>query len=119
MSQTFSRPSRKRPPDVLLLRDAIGGSSPDVPLYQSEETAVTFDPFPPASVAGYMPGDLADYECRHGRLATDNTPACGCWGDGDRGASQKAKVAASLLLGDATERHACYPRRIPNTRRHT
>jgi hypothetical protein len=24
-------------------------------------------------------GRLADGECRHGRLAFDRTPACGCW----------------------------------------
>jgi hypothetical protein len=32
--------------------------------------------------------------------------------------TQRALVAASLLLGDKTERHACYPRRIPNSARH-
>jgi hypothetical protein len=24
-------------------------------------------------------GRLADHECRHGRLAFDRTPPCGCW----------------------------------------
>ena len=24
-------------------------------------------------------GRLADHECRHGRLAYDRTPKCGCW----------------------------------------
>lgn len=24
-------------------------------------------------------GRLADHECRHGRLAGDPTPTCGCW----------------------------------------
>ena len=24
-------------------------------------------------------GRLADHECRHGRLAYDHTPKCGCW----------------------------------------
>jgi hypothetical protein len=31
---------------------------------------------------------------------------------------QRDMVRASLLLGDATERHACYPRRIPGSSRH-
>ena len=26
-----------------------------------------------------MFGRLADLECRHGRLAFDRTPVCGCW----------------------------------------
>jgi hypothetical protein len=33
----------------------------------------------------FCPPDLADFECVHGRLATDPTPACGCWPN-DRGA---------------------------------
>jgi hypothetical protein len=38
-----------------------------------------------AAIGGACPieagliGRLADYECRHGRLAFDTTPACGCW----------------------------------------
>lgn len=24
-------------------------------------------------------GNLADNECKHGRLPSDRTPACGCW----------------------------------------
>jgi len=24
-------------------------------------------------------GRIADFECRHGRLAFDRSPACGCW----------------------------------------
>ena len=24
-------------------------------------------------------GRLADHECRHGRLPSDQTPPCGCW----------------------------------------
>jgi hypothetical protein len=28
--------------------------------------------------AGFI-GNLADNECKHGRLAGDKTPPCGCW----------------------------------------
>jgi hypothetical protein len=28
--------------------------------------------------AGFL-GSLCDNECRHGRLAKDSTPPCGCW----------------------------------------
>jgi hypothetical protein len=34
----------------------------------------------------YCPQDMADFECRHGRLPGDvRTKACGCWGAQDRG----------------------------------
>jgi hypothetical protein len=79
---------------------------------------MTYDPYPPASQAFFTPNDLADYECRHGRLPTDSTtPACGCYGTQDRG-TQRDLVAASLLLADRrTDRHECYPRRVPGTPR--
>lgn len=30
-------------------------------------------------IEGGVLGRLADHECRHGRLAFDRTPVCGCW----------------------------------------
>jgi hypothetical protein len=63
-------------------------------------------------------------ECQAGatrRVATRVTPAApqetGLDGRGG-GPTQREMVAASLLLGDATERHACYARRVPGAPRH-
>jgi hypothetical protein len=82
---------------------------------------VSFDPYPPAAQA-YTPMDLADYECRHGRLSTDTTPPCGCYGPYDRGAHhrQREAVERSLLLADSRSdrRDAPCPRLIPGSQRH-
>ena len=43
--------------------------------------AVPFIGFDAAPTVGghYCPPDMADFECKHGRLPSDSTPACGCW----------------------------------------
>ena len=33
----------------------------------------------PCPIEAGLIGRLADHECRHGRLAFDRTPKCGCW----------------------------------------
>jgi hypothetical protein len=62
---------------------------------------------------------------RRGALPSSASPshATGTIGGGQHVRSpsptpQRDMVRASLLLGDATERHACYPRRIPGAPRH-
>jgi hypothetical protein len=62
---------------------------------------------------------------RRGDLPSSGIPshaggptAAGQHGRAPSPTSQVSMVAASLLLGDATERHACYPRRTPGTPRH-
>jgi hypothetical protein len=42
--------------------------------YRAAERLAGADPIE----AGLL-GRLADFECRHGRLAFDRAPACGCW----------------------------------------
>jgi hypothetical protein len=31
------------------------------------------------TIGHWCPGDMADFECTHGRLPSDPGPACGCW----------------------------------------
>ena len=38
-------------------------------------------------------GNLADHECRHGRLPGDGTPPCGCWPEEHRAESPSPPAA--------------------------
>jgi hypothetical protein len=44
-------------------------------------------------------GRLADHECRHGRLARDRTPPCGCWPEEGAVVVALSRLAEEPLVG--------------------
>jgi hypothetical protein len=49
------------------------------PSFSARYTAATAECGGRCPIEAGVLGRLADHECRHGRLAFDRTPACGCW----------------------------------------
>jgi hypothetical protein len=49
------------------------------PSFSARHTAATVEAGGRCPIEAGLLDRLADRKCRHGRLAFDRTPACGCW----------------------------------------
>jgi hypothetical protein len=49
------------------------------PIFSARDAAATAECGGRCPIEAGVLGRLADHQCRHGRLAYDRTPPCGCW----------------------------------------